>query len=264
MAPSVWLLSGGVRDGGRGKDRGRDVIIWVYGQQKSASSFCFQLVCDVLQAAGFEQHKRRAAVLAMVDGSMLTGLRSTQASNVKQLVAALGEDKAPLAIKTHGNLTPRVHRMLDEGKAIGFATFRDPGDAALSLYEHGERNRLRDADSDRGFAQKQSLSEAIDHMARTLPRIAAWAAHPAVQPISFDTLCDTPELAVRVIATCLGVTVSERAIVEPYLKSQRRIGNFNVGEKGRFQMLASDEERQLASRLFGDFAPPADAVHALT
>lgn len=263
MALCGMVTFGGVRDGGRGKGRGRDVIIWVYGQQKSASSFCFQLVCDVLQAAGFEQHKRRAAVLSQVAGAMITGLRSTHASNVKRLVEMIGPDPEPLAIKTHGNLTPRVARMLDEGKAIGFATFRDPGDAALSLYEHGERNRLEDAEADRGFAQKQSLSEAIDHMAKTLPRISAWASHRAVQPISFDTLSDTPELAVRLIATCLGVNVSERAIVEPYIKGQRRIGNFNVGEKGRFRTLASEEERQLASRLFGDFVPPAQAAMTL-
>ncbi|MCI4645880.1 MAG: sulfotransferase domain-containing protein [Hyphomonadaceae bacterium] len=232
------------------------MIVWVYGQQKSASSFCFQLVCDVLEAAGYEQRERRAAYLEGVSGAMTTGLRSTRAENIDQLLAKIGADEAPIAIKTHGNLTPKIKAQFRAKQAVGFATFRDPRDAALSLYEHGQRNREKGIEGK--FGEAETLTMAVEHMAKSLPRIEAWTNQGRVKPISYTRLSEEPLEAVRTIARHLKLKVPVRKIVAAYQQGEKEIGNFNVGQKGRFDEIATPEEKAAAEAAFGDFTLPED------
>jgi hypothetical protein len=232
------------------------MIIWVYGQQKSASSFCFQLVSDILEAGGFPQDERRKHYLDLVGSKMSTGLNMANTETIEKLLGAMEGDTAPMALKTHGNLTPRIKRMLREGGALGFATFREPRDAALSLYEHGERNR--EAGKSGGFAEKDTLAAALEHMAKALPRIETWASHPKIQPLSFETLSEKPVRAARKIAKHLKIEAPVEAIVAAYRSGEKKIGNLNVGTPDRFAEIASDADRALADRLFADFTLPSE------
>jgi len=160
---------------------------------------------------------------------------TTNWDTVSQIIDYVERDhdgQMTVAVKTHSALTPRVEALMTLGWATAFATHRDFRDAALSMFEHGQR--LRDS----GAPMEK-------------PRLQQWMDSSKVCSISYDTLRQNPGKACEKIANHLGLEVDYNPILKKYLGGEAKIGNYNVGEVGRFMTEATDRQKRLADHLFG-------------
>jgi len=230
------------------------MIVFGYGLQKSASSFCFQLVTDMLDAAGQDQAPFRTECFPQLKNVKGKAFVTTNWDTVSQIIDYVERDhdgQMTVAVKTHSALTPRVEALMTLGWATAFATHRDFRDAALSMFEHGQRLRDSGAPMDRNFASLETLDDALLHIANQKPRLQQWMDSSKVCSISYDTLRQNPGKACEKIANHLGLEVDYNPILKKYLGGEAKIGNYNVGEVGRFMTEATDRQKRLADHLFG-------------
>lgn len=230
------------------------MIVLCYGLQKSASSFCYQLICDVLEAAGHPQQEFRTGPLQTIPKTTRGGLVSTSWDCFGSLVDLVGKEKW-VAVKTHGSMTPKIEALLELGWVKSFASHRNLEDASLSLFEHAQRQREAANPQDMGFAHLENLEQAIDHIAEQAPRMQQWISHPKVKPISYELLRSDPARVCGLISSQLGLNVDISELLKEYSNASRKIENFNKGEPNRFSKIATEAQKRLAAERFGEFAP---------
>ena len=225
------------------------MLVICYGLQKSASSFCFRLISDVLEEAGHPQLRFRRTFLKNLPLSTPGGITSTSQKCMEPLLAE-AEDRW-LVVKTHSILTPIVREKISERSMRAFVTFRDPADSALSMFEHAERNRANGDAAGRSFGAKIfTLEDAIAHVAEMLPRLREWCSCPNVVAFSYDAISDDPAGVCATIADELGFDVDVEKIIFRYHSGEEKIPNFNVGKKGRFDHVATEAQKRMAEKIF--------------
>jgi hypothetical protein len=128
----------------------------------------------------------------------------------------------PVVIKTHGPVTPAAVRLITDGKAKVFASYRDLRDVALSLLDHGTRSRrigIKD------FAEFYELSDTIGSIDVQVGRFDDWVKLCAPLLIPYDEICFDTRITIARIAKRLDVSVDIDAILDEFEFANRLLGN---------------------------------------
>lgn len=217
-----------------------------YGIPKSASTFAWQLIKHVAIAGGLPvaslttRSKGRDAPEDYID--------PVSAENIRLIEADIGN--APVVIKTHGDATPEAAQLVSEGTALVFASYRDPRDIALSLLDHGARSRTKGGADFAIYREPTDTLELIEHQ---ILRFENWVQLCNPLLISYDEICFATQTTVLRIAGRLGVEVDAGAIANEFCSAKDRIGQFNKGERRRFEREMGLTTRKLFLENFSNF-----------
>ena len=205
-----------------------------YGITKSASTFAWQLIKHVAIAGGLP--------IATLTAKSKNGnspedyIDPVSEDNLALVKAEVGD--RPVVIKTHGHVTPAVARLVADGTAQVFVSFRDPRDVALSLLDHGARSRRQGINDFAEFHEPIDTLETIRHQTQ---RFENWVKLCNPLLIPYDEICFNTKTTIMRIAGRLGVSVDAELISTEFHTSKHRIGQFNKGEGRRFEREMSAE-----------------------
>lgn len=199
-----------------------------YGITKSASTFAWQLI-------------KRIAINGGMPVATLTA-KSKGANSPEDYIDPVSDEKlqliraevgdAPVVIKTHGGVTPAAARLVAEATAQVFVSYRDLRDVALSLLDHGARSRKQGI---KDFAQFYEVSDTIESIKAQVQRLEGWVRSCKPLLISYDELCFDTRSTISRIAQRLGVSADIDAIFNQFSSHKNLIGQFNKGERRRFE-----------------------------
>ncbi|HLY46515.1 MAG TPA: glycosyl transferase family 90 [Stellaceae bacterium] len=216
-----------------------------YGIPKSASTFAWQLIKRIALAGGL-----RVATLSLLSKGRQSPedyIDPVTDENLQLIRADVGD--APVVIKTHGGPTAAAVRLVEEGEAVVFASYRDLRDVALSLLDHGARSRARGIAD---FAELRTLADTTPLLDDQIARLEQWRVSCAPLLIPYDEICFDTGITIERIAARLGVAVDAAAISAEFAADKGAIGQLNKGEHRRF-------ERELSA---GDSAMIVQRFHA--
>jgi len=214
-----------------------------YGITKSASTFAWQLIKRIAISGGLpiatltSKSKGRNSPEDYIDPVSQT--------NLDLIRSDVGD--FPVVIKTHGGVTPAAAGLVAEGKAEVFVSYRDLRDVALSLLDHGARSRAKGI---KDFAQFHELADTLEDIKAQIQRLEGWVKSCKPLLLSYDEICfDTPSTISR-IAERLGVSVDIEAIFAEFDLNKDLIGQFNKGERRRFEREMDSETSALFIETF--------------
>lgn len=229
------------------------MIVISYGLPKSASTFMVNLLKRACEVGGSNQEELKDRVFV----GNLAKHRNFLGDAVRELpeISENISDNEMLVVKTHSRLTPEIKAMLSEGKAIAFASYRHPGDAALSAYEAGASERA--AGKSVQFARLDTHLKAIDTMighvnSTTIPWLKSGLAHS----FSYNQATQDGVQTARKIAAVIGIDADDLlrdTQVVALLSGKKRVYNFNKGVSGRYMDVFSPEDRAYLEEKCADF-----------
>jgi hypothetical protein len=199
-----------------------------YGITKSASTFAWQLIKRIAIGGGLpiatltSRSKGRNSPVDYID--------PLSRENLDLVRGDVGN--LPVVIKTHGDVTPAAARLVAEGTAHVFVSYRDLRDVALSLLDHGARSR---ANGIRDFSQFREVPETLENIRVQVRRFENWvrSCNPLLLP--YDEICFDTRSTISRIAERLGVLVNTDLIFNEFNSNTASIGQFNKGERRRFE-----------------------------
>lgn len=163
-------------------------------------------------------------------------------------------------VKTHEAPTHVFRLLLRLRQVQATYIFRDPRDAALSVFEHGEQARAHGEASP--FARFQTVEEAIDFVAGRLPIWEAWTACPRVFVTRYEELLADPAAVLAqlfrswsvqvppgVIAQVVAAYDAQRIADQPIAKGL----HLNVAKAGRFRSEMSAAQQARCAAAFGAY-----------
>jgi tRNA (mo5U34)-methyltransferase len=217
-----------------------------YGITKSASTFAWQLIKRTAIAGGLP-------VATLTAGSK--GIDSPEDyidpvsdENLRKIEADVGN--APVVIKTHGGVTPAVVRLLAEGTAQVFASYRDPRDVALSLLDHGARSReigIKD------FAEFHEVKDTIETIKIQIQKFENWVRTCEPLLIPYDEICFDTRRTIARVAERVGVSVDVDRVFAEFNSNKNLIGQFNKGDSRRFEREIDRETSLYFLEIFNEY-----------
>ncbi len=237
------------------------MIVVAAGMPKSGTGWWFNVQNDLLVRAGrsdVRDVRERFGLQAVLrhHNCLLgdTRLRSL----VPLLRPALAGES--FVFKTHAPPSPWLRGLVASGAWRATFLYRDPRDAALSAFEHGERARREGSPS--SFAALVSLEAAIELMAREVQAAEAWMACSRAFVQRYEDLLASPRREAERLCAFLDIRLAPEAI-DGVLEARRRESedrvegwehlHFNVGEAGRHRAAFSPHERAVAEARLGGF-----------
>lgn len=214
--------------GGKGRNSGMTRIYICYGITKSASTFAWQLI-------------KRVAISGGLPIATLTA-KSKGANSPEDYIDPVSGEKLRLikedvgdlkvVIKTHGGVTPVVARAVAEGTAQVFVSYRDLRDVALSLLDHGARSRRKGT---KDFAEFYEVADTLKDIKAQIQRLEGWVRFCSPLLLPYDEICFDTRSTISRIAERLGVSVDVELIFDEFNLNRNLIGQFNKGERRRFE-----------------------------
>ncbi|OED45832.1 hypothetical protein AB838_22185 [Rhodobacteraceae bacterium (ex Bugula neritina AB1)] len=232
------------------------MILVVYGQQKSASTYLAHLARAVCESSGVPQEALRKRVLTGPLERHRVFWRDNHLFNVTKVADRLkpGEN---LSIKTHAEFQPRYTEALGRPDVRVLISYRHPGDAALSAFEAGERAR-READKNKPFFSAiHSHRGGIDVMARLLERATIpWLKSAMGVPFSYEQITRETQSVLDVLCdlvNCRREALEANDALQALLSGERRVYNFNKGVSGRYKEMFSLADQAYLEERCGKF-----------
>jgi hypothetical protein len=217
-----------------------------YGITKSASTFAWQLI-------------KRIAIAGGLPVATLTK-KSKGASSPEDYIDPISDEKlalihedvgeSPVIIKTHGDVTPTVARLVADGTARVFVSYRDPRDIALSLLDHGAKSREKGI---KDFAEFYEITDTLDAIRTQVSRFGNWVRSCAPLLIPYDEICFDTRTTISKIANRLQVPVDVEKVLNEFSRNKNLIGQFNRGERRRFEREMDEEVSRLFVGTFADY-----------
>jgi hypothetical protein len=199
-----------------------------YGITKSASTFAWQLI-------------KQTALIGGLPIATLTA-KSKGANSPEDYIDPVSEENLnliqedvgdlPVVIKTHGGATPAAARLVADGTADVFASYRDLRDVALSLLDHGARSRAKGI---KDFSEFREVEDTLEDIKVQVRRFENWVKLCNPLLLSYDEICFDTQSTISRIAGRLGVSVDVEAISNEFISNKNLIGQFNKGENRRFE-----------------------------
>ena len=225
-------------------------IYFSYGMTKAGSTLAFELARAALVLSGHDQP--RLSTAAVMDRRKLNFAGHLSEENVRALVDETDAIGHMIAIKTHTRPDPPVVRLLQEGRAMAHAVYRDPRDMALSMVDHGRKARARGREN---FTEFHSAEDTIDNIRHQTNSLLAWLSLPNVYPLYYDDVAfDMQATAERMMAE-MGVRAPVGDVI--FMATNQRFTQLNRGVPARH---ATEMEPGLSDRFRDVFAPLFDRL----
>lgn len=220
------------------------MIILTYGQPKSASTYLAELARRACALAGSNQKELQARHLDGLPG-VSGGFWASGLSGLAKVAAGLSADDS-LAIKTHSPPPRDIAALVARGQVRVLISYRHPGDAALSMFEAGEKIRADGADRQPAFARLTTHREAIDAAVEHTEKVLLpWLRSGQGEAFAFDVLVNEPDRVLPRIAETVGIP-DEKLMADKatgnLVSGRKRVYNFNTGESGRYRDAFSAED----------------------
>jgi hypothetical protein len=217
-------------------------LYFSYGMTKTGSTLAFRLAQRFYQRNDCEQplapghlldEERLVNFIHMPAPEELSGLEQF----------AIDHDTC-LVIKTHSPPTAEMVQMLREGRAFAHAVFRDPREIALSMIDHGKRNRETGGVA---FAEIRDLKDAEAAIETQISYLEEWLRLPGVFPAYYDDFAWSHEPFIKKMRRQTGLKMRSVKGVLASFNNQKRVG-FNKGQKDRWKddMTAEESAAYLA------------------
>ena len=216
----------------------KPALFFSYGMTKSASTLAFHLTRGAMEHAGLAQPLAR--VSAVGPDRKINFVTHVDDRQMDELLAAADRLGHMLVLKTHTRPDPSVVRAVEDGRAIAHAIYRDPRDAALSMLDHGAQARAR---GHSGFAEIETLDDAIVGLRGQSDTLTAWLQLPGVVPLRYDDLAFNTVPTTEAIAAQLGVTIDAEAVARAVLRTQFIQFNKGIPDRYRTEMSEADSTR---------------------
>lgn len=220
-------------------------IYFSYGMTKTGSTLAFELARSALILSGKEQP--RLSTDAVMDRRKLNFVSHLSDQNVAALVNETDALGHMVAIKTHTRPDPAVVRLLQEGRAMAHAVYRDPRDMALSMVDHGVRSAAK---GKKNFTEFQSPYDAIENICHQTNSLLAWLSLPNVRPLYFDDVAFNTEEIVTLMMDEMGVSAPIGDVI--YMATHQRFTQLNKGVKARHE---TEMDEDLSATFRAAFAP---------
>ena len=197
-----------------------------YGITKSASTFLYQLVEEVLSVANrrpllLGRPLRLHALVENYFDEITPGLLFS--------ISKQAGDR-DVVLKTHQSVHPDVATFIEAGTVLACASIRDPREIALSMLDHGRRTRRRGLPE---FSEFHDLKDTLGSLDQQIKNFRSWSALERVRVFNFNEICFDTSSVVNHIAEQIGVTVSAADVLKPF-RNNRGIGQFSKGAALRY------------------------------
>lgn len=211
-------------------------LYFSYGMTKTGSTLAFRLAQRFYQRNDCEQplapgdllgEERRVNFIHLPTPEELAGLEQFAKDNNTCIV-----------LKTHSAPTPEMAAMLREGRACAHAVFRDPREIALSMIDHGKRNRESGGDA---FTEIRTLKDAEAAIDTQISYLEEWLKLPGVFPAYYNDFAWTHEPFIKKMRGQTGLKTRSVKGVLAAFNNQKRVG-FNKGQKDRWKEDMTPEE----------------------
>lgn len=236
------------------------MLVISVGMPRAGSGWHYNLIHDLLLAAGHQDARqvRQRYHLQRFLTEVNCNIGTLSARRLLPVFAPslLGNT---FAIKAHAGPTGAFSLLNRLGLVRATYIYRDPRDAMLSAYEHGQR--ARSSGHQNAFAELESFEDALAFMQQYLDIWEAWLQQSGVLCCRYEELLtDYDRQAVALLAFLrLPQHASEvQAVVERYRPEQsqqaeQRGLHFRQGKIGRFRQKFSVEQQQAANLTFAPF-----------
>lgn len=239
------------------------MIVLVAGMQKAGSRWYFTLIQDLLVSEEDALSMRRSFRLDPV-------LKNPREWRIQPTLYRLAVLSVPhflgrtLVVQTHRALPRRLRHFVSLGILRPTYIYRDPRDAAISAFEHGQKIRAigpKHPYAHHPFAKIGSIEEGILYVARRqLKNWNRWMEQDHVFCTRYEDLLHDTEGVLTDLVRFLSVYRSPERIREVVSKydarslpdRRRRILHFNKGIAGRFRGIMTREQLDLCNHVFGD------------
>lgn len=225
---------------------------------RAGSGWHYNLVHDLLVAAGGQdarQVRRRyhlESILTEVNCNIgaLTPVRLLPVL----LPSLLGNT---FAVKAHAGPTPLALSLMRTGKVRSAYIYRDPRDAMLSAYEHGERSRH--SAHENAFARLDTFEETLSFMQDYIRTWDAWMSCELALCARYEDLLEDYDTQALRLVDFLEIEPhipSVQAVLEKYRPEQTRASaqkglHFRKGKIGRFRNAYTPEQQAACLAAFG-------------
>ncbi len=156
-------------------------LYFSYGMTKTGSTLAFRLTQRFFQRNGYEQPLIPGEFLG--EDRVMNFIILPTPEQLTGMVKFAEDHDTCIVLKTHSAPTPEMAEMVRNGTAYADAEFRDPREVALSMIDHGKRNREKGASA---FTEIETLKDAEEAIDVQIPYLEEWLRLPGVFPAYYD------------------------------------------------------------------------------
>lgn len=179
----------------------KPLIYFSYGMTKSGSTLAYHLVSEALVWVG--QNAPRPPEHLLGPNKRINFVQHISEDQAEGLLDFAQTTGRPVVLKTHTRPDPVVVKMLQDGRAIAHACYRDPRDMALSMLDHGKRAR---ATGKPAFAEIKTMDDAKTGIRNQCDSLTAWLRLPNVMPLDYEDIAFDMVNTVAKIQSQLGIS----------------------------------------------------------
>lgn len=228
----------------------KPLIYFSYGMTKTGSTLAYHMASVTLEWAGYKPKRPPAELLG--PNSKINFVQHISDDQAEAL-CDFAKTNGPIVLKTHTRPDPAVVRMLQDGRAMAHACYRDPRDMALSMLDHGVRAR---ASGKPAFTEIVTLDDAKIGIRNQCDSLTAWLRLPKVMPLNYEEIAFDMERAVSKTQAQLGIEGEPDDIVSDVLD-----GRFTQFNKGKSQRYVTEMSAQDSEAFQTEFAPFYEFIH---
>ena len=220
-------------------------IYFSYGMTKSGSTLAYELARAALVVSGCDQP--RLSTAAVMDRKKLNFVAHLTEDNITALLKETEALGHMVVIKTHTRPDPPVIRLLQEGRAIAHAIYRDPRDMALSMVDHGDKSRAKGRP---GFTEFVEPRDAIDNLRHQSNSLLSWLSLPGVKPLFYNDLAFDMEATTKAMMAHMGLDAPVAEVIQ--MATRDRFTQLNKGVPDRH---IAEMDKDLSEEFRAEFAP---------
>lgn len=236
------------------------MIVISAGMEKSGSAFYFNMVNDLLIAAGkndVREIKKRYHLESMLE---LKNCNIRELTWEKLLTLCklhfLGKS---FVVKTHFPPTGLLKFFITLRVMKAIYIYRDPRDVILSAVDHGKEHRTKGLLGEY-FARFVTVENSISMIKDYLAVWEKWIKFKKVLPVKYEDLVSDPLEELKRAADYLNIDIGtdglEKIIKKYRQENLKNLGfplHFNKGKPGRYKEVMSKEEMELCNKHLGHY-----------
>jgi len=164
----------------------------------------------------------------------------------------------PYVIKLHAGRRPLADLLITLGVIKSTYIYRDPRDALLSAYEHGQRMSQKGLEN--AFTPLTTIEKSINFMESYVKIARGWLSSNQTLAVKYEDFKSNYDHEVNNLIEFLEIDQTENKVKEivdnyrPEQKGQNRPGvHFVKGKVGRHKGSFTKNQLDQCDRLFGDF-----------
>jgi len=206
------------------------MLIISYGMPKSASTFTFQLLCDVAKKDSDQKAIRQNLPAHLKDPYLVSlDLLDELESNIPP--------HAHYVVKTHVAFDEQIAKLIKEKRIKAICQYRNVLDVLVSMLDSGKNERRKPPEIQREpfksiYKANDAIPLVVQFVESTKPWIAA-AREYGFPCFSFIQITRNTETSLLRMCDYLGIECDVSEIIAKYIQNPGLIGEINRGIPGR-------------------------------